>query len=353
MTFFEPCGQRSGGFCSKDDGANIGSILTYNLYALGGKAWKSEFPVLLQFSASSGDLVFWSWLGKFVGRGRLAFLTPATVTVDGVSRRAEVKVEDTLRNHLAKPKTSHKAFRDFLLAWQHDQGPAAVFHQLDTLQVRRWKFKRDVTATKFRVVLDAECSEAFQLSCREKVRIASSKKDEEPAGMFSLSSRSKSSSLVHVGKSVGKGIMGGGDKEPKHSVKKRKGGTGVPIADDSNDDSDDVDRVSSEVHSEYRSNSEDGSSAALSEPEAAADSDDDGVIDEPWNAVGIKSWEHIPIRGNAKCCLCSAPFKSSDSGIRLDFRFKVNNSLRDQKRFHPACSDKLPTERRDRDIRVL
>ena len=100
--------------------------------------------------------------------------------------------------------------------------------------------------------------------------------------------------------------------------------------------------------------SEDGNSVSGSEVEAADSDDADGVdASEPWNAAGIQNWELVPAGGRAKCCFCNGPFKPADSGIRLDYRFKVSNSLRDQNRFHSACASNLPEGTRARDIRVF
>jgi hypothetical protein len=71
------------------------------------------------------------------------------------------------------------------------------------------------------------------------------------------------------------------------------------------------------------------------------------VADEPWNAAGIKSWELVPPRGTAKCFICMA--RMMPGTFRLDYRFRVSNDLRDQKRLHPECASTLPDATRARD----
>ena len=359
MPFFQPCSQTNGGFCSKRDGIDMASILTYNLYMLGGRDWKPEYPVLLQVSDPHDGFVLWWWLGKLVWKGNLAFLTPATVTDDGSGeRRAEVKA-GSRSDQWSMPIASYKAFLDFLLAWQRGQGPAVDFRQLDALQARRWKFKRDTTATTFRVVLDAECDDALQLSCKERVKVSSSKtKAHEATGsMFDLGTKPESS-LVVVRKSTKSAREV--DEEPKRRVRRKTG-----VVDDDSDsdcsaadlnDSDGSSSEASEAHSDHRSSrSGDGNSVDGDGADSDPGDDDDAALDaEPWNSVGIKSWEVVSARAKAQCEFCKLPIKQTDdSRIRLDYRFKVSHKLADQKRLHPSCASHIPAENRERDIKVI
>ena len=353
MSFFAPCSQTRGGLCSKHECADIASLLTHNLYELGGRGWKSVYPVLLQISDPHDELVLWWWLGKFVGKGQLAFLTPATMIDDGSGeRRAEVKA-GSHRDRLSTPIASHKVFADFLLAWQRGQGAAVDFHQLDALQVRRWKFKRDTAATTFRVVLESECTEAFHLSCKEKVNVKKSA-CESTGGMFSLGSKSEASWVV-VGKPTSKSTKSKRvDEEPKRRVRK------MAVVDDGSDcsaaeieDSDGSSSDSSETseaRSEHRSSQSGDGDSAASEVE-----DDDADLDhEPWNSIGIKSWEIVPARASAKCEVCKRPImQTGDSQIRFDYRFRVSDKLGDQKRIHASCASSIPAESRERDMKIL
>ena len=364
MPFFQPCSLNNGGFCCKHDGIEVASILTRNLYELGGRHWKSQYPVLLQISDTHDDSESWWWLGKYVGRGSLAFLTAATLTDDGSGeRRAEVKALGG-SGELSMPITSHKAFIDVLLAWQRTQGDDADFHQLDALQVRRWEFKRDTGATQFRVVLSAECSETLQLSCTKKISVSRNKKDESTGSvsMFDISSSSKPSSGVSVRKSAksSKAL-------PERSVGKKPGPGHVSDGSDSDGDRDcgaadsfgsdshisspcsDPDD-SDDAHSEHRSSqSEDGGSAE----ESQSDDDYSAIDAEPWNSMGVKCWEVVPAKAFAKCEFCKLPIKQTgDSRIRLDYRFKISDKLGDSKRIHPACIGNAPVGLRGRDIKV-
>jgi hypothetical protein len=97
------------------------------------------------------------------------------------------------------------------------------------------------------------------------------------------------------------------------------------------------------------------SSEAGSEPEdsSAAESSahSDAVEDEPWNAMGVKAWDTAPPRARALCCVCN--LKIVAGLARIDFRFKVNDDLRDQRRCHAGCIGTVSTATRNRDRRVV
>ena len=71
---------------------------------------------------------------------------------------------------------------------------------------------------------------------------------------------------------------------------------------------------------------------------------------EPWNVVGIKSWDVAPT-GQAVCWWCKA--KIDKGSVRFDYRLKATKLLSDQRRFHPRCIKDCPAETRARDIRYV
>ena len=347
MRFFEPCKQLNGG-CSKDDCFDSADILTHNLHQR-CRDWKSELPLLLSFSADSSELELCVFVGKFAGRGKLIFFSPAHVRSDaGGTRRAELILDPSSRKPKAKPQTSHRAFTDFLKRWQHEQPPTTDYSQLQSLLMQRWNFRRDPDADKFRVVLDGEHSSSI-LHCREKVKAKPTSVDEESTGMFQMRQPSKSVSFVTLGRESKSGTAKAA-KGPKGSVPSTDHRKVVDDA-SSHDDrylSDCDHDHDSEQPDENLSNSEDGDSAGDEETEVVATDD---VEPEPWNATGIKCWEFAGKGGKAKCTICDEKFP--EGSIRLDYRFKVSTSLRDQQRFHPGCAASLPTGTRDRDTKLV
>ena len=71
-------------------------------------------------------------------------------------------------------------------------------------------------------------------------------------------------------------------------------------------------------------------------------------VTEAWNSIGLKCWE-VALKGaRAACEICGTKIKADE--MRLDYRYLVTNSLRDQKRVHPGCVQQLPRATRARDI---
>ena len=72
-----------------------------------------------------------------------------------------------------------------------------------------------------------------------------------------------------------------------------------------------------------------------------------GLDDEAWNAMGIKDHHVVVPADRARCNECGQ--KIVPGSLRFDYRYKVNNSLSDQKRIHSTCVDRLPASTRVRD----
>jgi hypothetical protein len=354
MSFFNPCKQRKGG-CSTDDFFDAADTMTYNLYQC-CREWKSELPVLLRFSAD--ELGLSVFVGKLVASGPLIFFSLANVVSDAVgTRRAELV--QTLDPSSKTPKstihTSIRAFTDFLSRWQHEQ--SHDYSQLESVLMQRWNFRRDLDADKFRVILGDEHSSSI-LQCREKVASAKPKNVEESECMFPMrqpSSSASKASWVTVGKSRQSRTVGTA-RGPRSLLHHREvvgrheddnGDRSSSSSDHANADADDSDNE----QPDRLSNSEDGGSAAGDEEDAEAEPEPEAEAPEPWNAIGIKCWDLSGKGGRAKCCICGDAFPSDST--RLDFRFKMSNSLRDQKRLHPRCVNSLPRDSRARDIKVV
>ena len=68
------------------------------------------------------------------------------------------------------------------------------------------------------------------------------------------------------------------------------------------------------------------------------------------NAIGIISFDIAP-SSRAKCFVCDAPILRGT--LRLDYRFKRSNSLKDQRRFHAGCAGGIPAATRATDLIVV
>jgi hypothetical protein len=80
-------------------------------------------------------------------------------------------------------------------------------------------------------------------------------------------------------------------------------------------------------------------------------SDDHGLADEPWNSKGIKDKDVAPKAARAKCEVCKERIMPGE--LRFDYRYKISDTLGDQKRIHARCCNRLPAETRLRDIAQL
>ena len=354
MPFFETCAQRQGGLCDTDEGFDHADALTHNLY-VNSKAWKEQLPVLLQFSTgASSDTHLWLWLGKLVGKGPMAFVTPAVVSLSPYDTTGQVQVAEVLvaangSGSLIKSKTSHVAFSEFLLRWQRDQGPGVDYHDLKMLQMTRWNFRRDIHASKFRVVLESTHSEC-NLSCTERLKNSKSSVDSEApgtTGMFAMAPAKRVAAMMIVRKPATSSARGKPHKrKPRHS-------SALPSNSDSNgsssDDSVACHGTDSDEEAQHSMSEEGGSDGA----DSGGSDSDDGLHDEPWNAIGLKAWDHAPARRNTKavCLVCEGCFEPGE--LRMDYRTKISNSLRDQRRFHPRCINRIPDATRKRDLKVL
>ena len=74
---------------------------------------------------------------------------------------------------------------------------------------------------------------------------------------------------------------------------------------------------------------------------------DDCLDDESWNSKGIKSMEVTPAKARALCGECKR--KIDPGTVRFDYRYRVSDTLGDQKRIHASCVRSLPADTRVRD----
>ena len=72
-----------------------------------------------------------------------------------------------------------------------------------------------------------------------------------------------------------------------------------------------------------------------------------GLDGEPWNAMGIKDHHVVVPADRARCNECGQ--KIVPGSVRFDYRYKVTNSLSDQKRIRSTCVGRLPASARVRD----
>ena len=70
----------------------------------------------------------------------------------------------------------------------------------------------------------------------------------------------------------------------------------------------------------------------------------------PAGAKGLRDYGVAP-SSRALCLVCGLAIKKGD--FRLDYRVKASTSLRDQRRLHVACVDRLPDETRETDLLKL
>ena len=348
MPFFATCAQRHGGLCETDDGFDHADALAHNLY-VNSKAWKDQLPVLLHFStgASSNDPELWVWMGGQFGNGSTTFFTPAAVSQrpHDASRVAEVLSVSAANGSLIKSKTSHIAFSELVLRWQRDQGPGVDYHDLKMLQMTRWNFRRDTSSTKFRAVLETTHS-VCNLSCTE--RAVNSKPSADPeapgmTGMFEMKRPTKSAMMMIRKAPTAKG---------KSYKRKARRPLDVDSSDsnDSNDSDGSVAGHGTDDEAEHSSMSDADSAVSERLSDGASSESEYDLSAEPWNATGVKSYDHAPARRNRKmiCLVCEQGFEPGE--LRMDYRSRVSNSLRDQRRFHPRCIDRLPeynTKKRD------
>ena len=279
MPLFQPCGQRNGGFCDKDDILNTLDALTFNIYVK-TKDFKADFPIFLEFEVAHGRS-WYAFLGRLIGQGKIAFLSHAVhFPVDGQpDGAAEFSMTSSIGGAGALfgvPITSQKYFQQLLCdhARREDMDPCDVQH----IQMRRWNFRRDPTADHFRILLDGVHSE-FPLSCHVKA------KPENLAGGLpyglTLSLKGK---LGHHGSS----------KADKAPPKEKRLDEDFSEASDSGGDIWETDRSWGINSSDYKSADEaipDGVEEAESGEEAAALLEEPPPPPEPkpWNNHGQKS----------------------------------------------------------------
>ena len=196
--------------------------------------------------------------------------------------------------------------------------------------VRRWSFLRDSSVDHFRVRLVGVHTEA-EISCATRINLRKRKKADgasEDALPFGLT-------LGPVAKRISSSV-----------APERSGGAGIAPGDALESDEDSARDL--EVARSW-------SSEAGSEPEdsivAESSAHSDAVEDEPWNAMGVKAWDIAPPRARVLCCVCN--LKIVAGLVRIDYRFRVSNDLRDQRRCHAGCVGTVSIETRNRDGRVV
>jgi hypothetical protein len=213
----------------------------------------------------------------------------------------------------------------------------------------RWNFRRDTSSTKFRALLETTHS-VCNLSCTE--RAVNSKPSADPdapgmTGMFGMKRPTKSAMMMIR-------------KAPTAKGKSYKGKAKRPLDVDSSDSNDYNDSDGSvaghgtDDEAEHSSMSDADSAVSERLSDGAGSESEYDLTAEPWNAIGVKSYDHAPARRNKNmvCLVCEQCFEPGE--LRMDSRSRVSNSLRDQKRFHPRCIDRLPEyNTKKRDILVL
>ena len=324
MTFFTPCCLKYGGFCEKEDLIQYAATLTYTVYAI-ARAWKLEFPVFVEFETIGGGNKSWAFLGRLVGKGELGLMSKAirkpiegSVAFD-VAELDMVELDAGDGHATAYPLTSMKFFIDFLVE-------SAVAHNVDpktfaALDMTRWEFKQDHRVDRFRVLLVSALGKE-RLSCITSSKPAAKLNSDLP---FGLGSRAGASWTPAAKKSSGSGSASGSEHSSSREV------------------SDDVyDSEPSDGDDDGCDDSADDAAPLVPEPED---------VPEPWNAQGITCYEIAPPGARAACCICNVKIVAGE--FRLDYRYRVSNDLRDQKRFHPRCTAGIPAATRARDSRVV
>ena len=94
--------------------------------------------------------------------------------------------------------------------------------------------------------------------------------------------------------------------------------------------------------------SESSSESAVVEP--PEDDHVEVVVEEAWNCLGLKDYDLPKPLQRAACEICGKVVKDR---LRMEYRFRVSNSMRDQKRVHIDCLSQLPMETRERDVRQV
>ena len=339
---FYPCTQLCGGICCTSTLAESAQNLTYNLYARCSR-WKSEFPIMLELT--SEPVKEFVLLGRLVGTGQLAMFSKLAVThVDASPGQhaydvaALVLSEGRALNPTAIPTTSHKFFTDFMARVSQSTGVDPCM--LMDLTMRRWSFQKEA-GRHFRMRLTSVHSEET-LQCAVKVGVKRGRETEDDEIPFGLGKRIKTGET---------GFRGEGKKaDPEEH------------ASDSDSESDADQGCCSGSAADQLSNRDDVSegdwddagdddAGHIDGPGEPADDGEDALDDEPWNCVGIKSWEKAPAGARANCCHCKTRIQPNT--YRLDYRFKVSLVLGDALRLHPECAEHLPLVSRERDIRFL
>ena len=223
---------------------------------------------------------------------------------------------------------------------------------IQDVHMRRWNFEREHSVAKFRARLTGVHSEC-ELQCskpQSKLTTSTGPGDDDvlPFGLGRASAKAKRR-RAHP------------RPEPEPEPEQQDGsGSGS----DSNVDSQCPEpETESAVHEDVPSCNDGEESDAGGGPDVAessadpgpgevsSQSDDHGLKDEAWNSKGLKSFEIAPKGARAKCEICN--LRVMPGQLRFDYRYRVSNTLGDQKRIHATCCDRLPADTRLRDIAQL
>ena len=322
--YFKPCCTQHGGYCKHDELVNRADVLSRNLYKV-CQPWKSDFPVLLQIGGIGGDTSEFVFLGKLFGSSTGIFSQCVFVPRDNPDLYDCCDLQ--FQSGVHQPVTSHSVFMKVL----RDAAEASEVDptQIEQLVLRRWNFARE-PITKFRARLIDIHSELHCTCARlDKVKTAAAAAEEDDALPFGLGQRRQAASAADAAPPAPGPfpvMSSDTDFEAAHYYAPS---CNESVANDNDDD--DADNDNGDVDD------------AGHDPPGS----DDCLDDESWNSKGIKSMEVTPAKARALCGECKR--KIDPGTVRFDYRYRVSDTLGDQKRIHASCVRSLPADTRVRD----